>query len=133
MTKSTPVAVAITKEKAPKQKMRMEAGLRKLVAWVEAPTVRPMRIVTMSMSGPEAVLARRLVTPHSFSRLPKKSIPNRGRPEGTRKAVSRMHNSGKSTFSRWLTARGGRMRMRRSLGVVSRRMMGGWITGTRAI
>ena len=87
----------------------------------------------MSTSGPLAVLARRLVTPLSLSRLPKNSIPSSGIPEGTMKAVSRKPIIGKSFFSVGDTGRGGFMRMRRSFLVVSRRMIGGWITGTSAM
>ena len=54
-------------------------------------------------------------------------------PEGTRKHVSNRPTMGKMTFSVCDTTRGGFMRMRRSCLVVSRRMMGGWITGTNAM
>ncbi len=76
LTKSTPADVAITNESAPRANMPTLFTVRKVVACVgKAPTVRPMSIVTMSMSGPLAVLAKRRVTPLSLSRLPKKSIP----------------------------------------------------------
>ena len=114
-------------------KIHTERHCRNWSAWVEAPTVRPIRMVTTSISGPLAVLARRLVTPDSLIRLPKKSIPSSGIPDGTMKAVSRKPMIGKSFFSTGETGRGGFMRIRRSFFVVSSRMIGGCITGTRAI
>ena len=66
---------------------------------MEAPTVRPIRIVITSISGPLAVSASLLVTPLSFKRLPKNSIPSRGIPEGTIRAVKRNPIIGKSIFS----------------------------------
>ena len=92
-----------------------------------------MSVVTMSMSGPPAVAARRLVTPLSLRRLPKKSMPRSGRPLGTMNAVQMKPTMGKMIFSRWLTTRGLFMRMRRSFLVVRSSMMGFWITGTRAM
>ena len=98
---------------------------RNSVACVEAPTVTPSRMVTMSMIGPRAASAKRRVTPLSFSRLPKKSIPSRGSPEGTRKAVSKRPMMGKTIFSVCDTTRGGFIRITRSFFVVKRRMKGG--------
>ena len=92
-----------------------------------------MSVVAISMMGPRAVSARRLVTVLSLSRLPKNSMPSRGRPEGTRNAVQRKPTMGKMIFSRWDTLRGGAMRMRRSFLLVSSSIMGFWITGTRAM
>ena len=75
LTKSTPADVAITNESAPSEYADTLYGQEGGGLCREAPTVRPMSIVTMSMSGPLAVLAKRRVTPLSLSRLPKKSIP----------------------------------------------------------
>ena len=133
LTKLTPKVVAITNEASPRPKMRTLRPLRKTSAWVEAPTVRPIRVVTISMSGPPAVAARRLVTPLSFKRLPKKSMPSSGRPEGTMKAVQIKPTMGKMIFSRWLTTRGLFILISRSFLVVRSSMMGFWITGTRAM
>ena len=90
-------------------------------------------MVMVSISGPLAVFARRRVTPLSFSRLPKNSMPSKGKPEGTRKQVSSKPRMGKITFSVCETTRGGFMRIRRSCLVVSKRITGGWITGTKAM
>ena len=86
-------------EKAPKQKISTERPVRNEVAWVEAPTVMPMRRVQMLTMALLATSLRRLVTPHSFNRLPKKSIPSRGRPEGTMKAQKSRPTMGKVIFS----------------------------------
>ena len=93
----------------------------------------PSRMVTMSVRAFEAVLASRLVTPHSRRRLPKKSMPSSGMPEGTTKQVSSMPTMGKIIFSFCDTARAGFILIRRSFLVVNRRISGGWITGTRAM
>ncbi len=132
-TNSTPLLEAITKAMKPRKKMKIVCGVRNCEACVDAPTVMPRRMVTMSVSAFEAVFARRVVTPHSRSRLPKKSMPSRGRPEGTTKQVRSMPTMGKMIFSFWLTARAGFILMRRSFFVVNRRISGGWITGTRAM
>ena len=132
-TKSTPEAVAIKKDAAPRPKIHKESVVRNSEACVEAPTVRPNKMVMVSISGPLAVLAKRRVTPLSFNRLPKNSIPNKGKPEGTRKQVNNKPMMGNITFSVCDTTRGGFIRIRRSCFVVSRRMTGGWITGTKAI
>ena len=131
--KRTPKVVAITKDARPRPKMRAERPVRNTSAWVEAPTVIPMSVVTTSISGPLAVTARRLVTPLSFRRLPKKSMPSSGRPDGTMNAVQRKPMIGKMIFSCWLTTRGLFMRITRSFLVVRSSMMGFWITGTRAM
>jgi hypothetical protein len=94
-TKRTPEAVAMTKESRPRPKIMADFPVRNLSAWVDAPTVTPIRVVTTSMRGPLAVFASRLVTPLSFRRFPKKSIPRSGRPEGTMKAVQRKPMIGK--------------------------------------
>jgi len=98
-----------------------------------APTVNPTSTVTMSIRDVRAVRARRSVTPHSLSRLPKKSMASRMAPPGAMIAVTKKVITGKNIFSFLETWRGGFMRIRRSLGVVSSFMIGGWITGTKAI
>ena len=133
MTKSTPAAVAITKERAPSTKISTDLGWRNLSACVEQPTVTPMRIVTISTSGPLAVLASLLVTPLSLRRLPKKSIPRSGIPDGTMNAVIRNPITGNIFFSPEVTARGAFILMSLSLCVVRSFIIGGWITGTKAI
>ena len=60
-------------------------------------------------------------------------MPSSGRPDGTMNAVVRKPTIGKMIFSFWETERGAGIRMRRSFLVVSRSMIGFWITGTRAM
>ena len=121
------------KAQNPRKKMKMVFSVRNSEACVEAPTVTPSRMVMASVSGPLAVSARRRVTPLSFSRLPKNSIPSSGRADGTRKQVSSRPTMGKMIFSVCDTARAGFMRMSFSFFVVRARMMGGWMMGTRAM
>ena len=129
----TPPNVATANEQAPKAKMMSESTVKNTSAWVEAPTVRPNNMVTMSMSGLAAVLARRFVTPLSFNRLPKNSIPKSGSADGLMKVVSNKPTIGKMTFSVLPTIRGSFIFIKRSSLVVSKRMIGGWMTGTKAM
>lgn len=124
LTKSTPEAVAIINDRSPNPKIFNELVDRNLSACVDAPTVRPIRMVTTSIRGPRAVSASLLVTPLSFSRLPKNSIPSKGRPDGTINAVVRKPTTGKRIFSLVLTTRGLGIRIRRSLFVVSASIIG---------
>ena len=94
-TKHTPEAVAIIKAIAPRAKILMVLNVRNSEACVEQPTVRPSSITTMSFRAAPAVFARRVVLPLSFSRLPKNSIPSRGRPDGTMNVVSKRPMMGK--------------------------------------
>ena len=59
-------------------------------------TDKEVQMLTMALL---ATSLRRLVTPHSFNRLPKKSIPNSGRPLGTMNAQKRKPTMGKEIFS----------------------------------
>ena len=133
LAKRTPQQVAMTNEMRPNAKILMERPLRKTSACVEAPTVSPIRVVTTSMRGPLAVCARRLVTPDSLSRFPKKSIPSRGSPEGTMNAVHRNPTIGNMIFSFLLTLRGAFILISLSFLVVSASIIGFWITGTIAM
>ncbi len=87
----------------------------------------------MSSRALEAVLDRRPVTPDSFSRLPKNSMPSSGRPPGATRQVTIMPAMGNMIFSSLPTFRPGFMRMRRSAFDVSSFMMGGWMMGTMAM
>ena len=102
-----PPAVAKTNEKAPSAKISIELGVRNTSAWVEAPTVRPISIVTISIREVLAVSARRLVTPDSRRRFPKNNIPSKGRALGVIKRVINNPIIGNSIFSTFETALGG--------------------------
>ena len=133
LAKSTPPAVAMQKAATPRAKMKSDSSDRKAAACVLAPTENPSRMVTMSIIEVRAVLASRSVTPHSLSRLPKKSMPTSTMESGAIMAAMIKAPMGKRIFSRCETARGGAMRMSRSCRVVKSRMMGGWMMGTRAM
>ena len=102
-TKQTPLAVATMKAHAPTTKMNKVFSVRNSLACVEQPTVRPRSITTMSLRAEPAVFAKRVVLPDSFRRFPKKSIPSRGRPEGTMNVVRSNPMIGKRMRSVWLT------------------------------
>ena len=87
----------------------------------------------MSSIAFEPVLASRPVTPDSFSRLPKNSMPSSGRPPGASSAVTSSPMIGKTIFSKRDTLRPGFIRISRSSRVVSSFMIGGWMIGTIAM
>ncbi len=95
------------------------------MACVEAPTVTPNKMVTISIIEVLAVSANLLVTPLSFSKLPKNNIPKRGIALGEINAVNRNPIIGNRIFSKRGTTRGGFIRITRSLLLVSNRIMGG--------
>ena len=90
-------------------------------------------MVTMSINGLEAVFCKRFTTPDSLMILPKNSIPSSGRAVGLMKVVRMRPTMGNMIFSVLFTIRGAPILMRRSSLVVNKRMMGGWITGTKAM
>jgi hypothetical protein len=66
-TNSTPPKVAIINDTAPSVNMPIDCGVRNVVACVDAPTVSPIKIVTISISCFDAVSASLLVTPLSLT------------------------------------------------------------------
>ena len=130
---SRPPAVAIPKESAPRPKIKSESGLRNVWAWALAPTEKPSRIVTMSIIALRAEFASRSVTPDSLRMFPKKSMPSRAIDPGAIRAAIRNAAIGKMILSRREITRGSGIRIRRSSLVGSSFMIGGWITGTRAM
>ncbi len=133
LAKSTPAAVATAKEAAPNRNILIVAGVRNTAAVVLAPTVRPINTVTTSIKTLRADWARRSVTPLSLSRLPKNSIAKSTTLPGEIKVVTTKATSGKMIFSFLDTTLSAFMRIRRSFLVVSSLMIGGWITGTKAM
>ena len=99
LTKSTPLALATIKAPAPIIKMYIVFIVRNSLACVEQPTVKPSKITTISFSAAPAVLAKRVVFPLSLRRFPKKSIPNKGIPDGTMNVVSSNPMIGNSILS----------------------------------
>jgi len=103
----------------------MDFGVRKVCAWVLAPTHSPSKIVTMSIKAVRALFADRSVTPDSFNKLPKNSNPNNTIEPGAMKAVMMKLTMGNNIFSILLTWREGFIRIRRSPEVVKSFIMGG--------
>ena len=85
----------------------------------------------MAISLDEAPTSRS-TTPDSRSRLPSISMPMSGEALGTSRPVSSVTAMGKRTRVSLETGREVySMRISRSWRVVSKRMMGGWMMGTR--
>ena len=101
-------------------------GLRKVVPVAVAPTLMPRKMVTMFISSFCMVLLSRSSTPHSLARLPNIRQAISGAAEGTSRATN-------TVTSRLLTSRRGFITICRSFSVVRAFMMGGWMTGTRAM
>ena len=106
-------------------KIKMDSLVRNTSACVEAPTVRPNKIVTISIKDVLAVFANLFVTPLSFNRLPKNNIPNSGRAPGEINVVRIKATMGNMIFSVLLTERGGFILITRSLFEVNNRIIGG--------
>ena len=125
LAKRRPPIVAITNETAPRPNIIKESLVMNMSAWVEAPTVTPNNMVTMSISFVRAVSANLSVLPDSFKRLPKNNIPKRGKALGEIKVVNNKATTGKIIFSFCETARGGFMRIFRSSFEISNLINGG--------
>jgi hypothetical protein len=130
---STPAAVETPKATTPRAMILRVVGARKLSARMVMPTLTPRKMVRMLMTSFWADLTRRSVTAHSRRKLPSMSMATRGEASGTRSTQTTSTPVAKRSFSRRETLRRDGMRMRRSRSVVSRRMMGGWMRGTRAM
>ena len=111
----------------------MVCMVRKVEPWVVAPTVRPRKMVTMLHSSFWAVLLMRSTTPQTRIRLPSISMPTRVAASGSSSDTMIVTAMGKMIVSVLETWRSWPMRMVRSLWVVSAFMMGGWMTGTKAM
>ena len=104
--------------------------VRKMWACIEAPMLRPRKIVTMSMSGLAAVSVSRFTTPLTLIRLPNMSMPMRGMTAGTIRAMMPPQMRGKRTSSvleHFLTTF---ILMSLSFFDVIARMIGAWMMGT---
>ena len=80
-----------------------------------------------------AVSVSRSTTFDSRKRLPSMNIAISGAEAGTRSTMPIAAATGKTSFSRAVTLRAFLIRIRRSPSVVSSRMIGGWMMGTRAM
>ena len=90
-------------------------------------------MVTVLISALVVVSTRRLTTPDSFIRLPKQNMPSSGAASGNSSATSTSSRIGNRIFSSRPTGRNCSILMRRCFSVVSSRITGGWINGTRAM
>ena len=133
LASSTPPAVPKPKATTPMPIMARVLGLRKVVPVAVAPTLMPRKMVTMFISSFCMVLLSRSSTPHSLARLPNIRQAISGAAEGTSRATNTVTTTGNRIFSRLLTSRRGFMTICRSFSVVRAFMMGGWMTGTRAM
>ena len=133
MAISTPEAEPIPKATMPTQRMPSVCRFMNEEAVAVAPTVRPRQMTTMLFSSFCAALLKRSTTPLSFIRLPSIRHPIRVPAEGTIKETIIATMMGKRIFSFFDTVRSCFMRIMRSFLVVSARMMGGCITGTKAM
>ena len=106
---------------------------RKVFAEVVQPTDRARKMVMMFISSLPAVFWIRSTTPHSFIRLPSISIPTRTAASGTMRETMMVTMMGKMILSVLVTARSCFITTVRSFLEVRAFMIGGWITGTRAM
>ena len=133
LASSTPPAVPKPKATMPMARMARVRGLRKVVPVAVAPTETPGKMVTMLMSSFCTVLLSRSVTPHSRKRLPSIKQAIRGSGRGHQQSHKDGHHDGEDDLLLLETSRRGFMTILRSSSVVSSFIMGGWITGTRAM
>jgi len=125
LAKISPPAVAIINESAPKIKISMDYEVRNTFDCVEAPTVNPRSIVTISIKEFLAVFASLSVTPDSFNIFPKKSMPNNGNALGEINVVNNKPIIGNIIFSSLDTALGGFILIFLSFSEVKSFMIGG--------
>ena len=133
LASSTPPAVPQPKATTPSTTMYRVWGVRKDEPVVVAPTVRPRKMVTMLHSSFWAVLEMRSTTPQTRIRLPSISMPISVAASGSSRETMMVTAMGKMMVSVLDTCLSWPMRILRSLGVVSAFMIGGWMTGTRAM
>ena len=133
LAKSTPPALPKPNATIPIARIINVCRLRKLAPVAVAPTERPRKMTTMFINSFCAVLDRRSTTPHSFIRLPSIRHPISGAADGRMRATIAVMMIGKTIFSVLDTGRSCPIFIARSFLVVNARMIGGWITGTRAI
>ena len=110
---------------APKANIIIESLVINISACVDAPTVTPKRIVTISINFVRAVSASLSVLPDSLSKLPKNNIPNNGNALGDINVVNNNATTGKIIFSFCETALGGFILINRSFFEVNNFIIGG--------
>ena len=129
----TPAAVPKENAMRPSTMMNRVRLFRKVFAEVVQPTDRARKMVMMFISSLPAVFWIRSTTPHSFIRLPSISIPTRTAASGTMRETMMVTMMGKMILSVLVTVRSCFITTVRSFLEVRAFMMGGWMTGTRAM
>ncbi len=130
---STPLAVPIENAISPSPMMNSVSITRNSAADILLPTLTPSSIVTMLTSSFCAVFERRSTTPASRRRLPSMSMPTSGVAAGMESAMTIVVTTGNTIFTRCDTCFTSLITTTRSFSEVRARMIGGWITGTRAM
>ena len=130
---STPEAVEIPKATTPRARIMSVSTCRKRSPDMVMPTLVPRKMVTALMISFCDAFDSRSATPHSRKKLPNISMPMSAEAGGTRSTHKTVTRSANRSFSRRDTERKERMRISRSLRVVSKRMIGGWMRGTSAM
>ena len=130
---SRPPTVEMAKATRPRTMILMVFQVRNRSAVMVAPTEVARKMVTMFMRAFWAVSLRRSATPHSRNRLPSIRQPISGAVEGRSRMTKAETMIGKMIFSVLVTSRFCSILTTRISGVVRAFMMGGWISGIRAI
>ena len=130
---SRPPTVDRMNATTPSTTMERVWTVRKVEPTMVAPTAVDSRMVTMFIRAFCAVSDRRSVRPVSLKRLPSIRQPTSGAVSGSSSATKIVTRMGKMIFSALVTFRLCSILMARSLGVVSRRIKGGWIMGISAM
>jgi hypothetical protein len=111
----------------------IEFGLMIFSGVICEPTPRDSRMETMFISSFWRVFERRSTHPTSWMKFPNASMPISGAAGGRSRIVRIRSMIGNIIFSVFETGRSCGMVMRRSFFVVSSFMIGGWMSGTRAM
>ena len=130
---STPAAVPKAKAIRPRATIFSVSAVRKASALAVAPTEVPSRITTIYIIALDAVSVSCFTTPDSRNRLPSIRAPTRGAVVGRIRQTTMVTMMGNRIFSSLDTGRSCSILIFRSFSVVSRRIIGGWMIGTRAM
>ena len=135
LPKRTPTAVSRQMATKPRHKTNRVCRLKKLLASIVAPMHKPSSKVTMLVISFSEALFKRSTQPLSLIKLPSMTVPINGAPLGARIEAKMVTTTGKIILvvfeiGCFLAAP---MTICLSLFVVSARMIGGWISGTKDI
>ena len=132
LPKRIPTAVSRPMAMSPRTRTMKVSTRRNFAASIVAPIQSPRRSVTIFVISFSEVLFSRSTTPDSFIRFPSMTIPISGVPRGATNEAATVTTMGKrilvvletGCFTTPIT-------IFRSFSVVSKRMIGGWMSGTR--